>query len=106
MRGMAAPLSTDLRERVIRAWQNQEGTWEELALRFGVGVASVNRWVRRFRHTGAVTPAPHAGGQWHRIPDEDLPLLRQLVAERPDQTRAQLARAYARRRKVHVSVAT
>lgn len=106
MRGMAAPISVDLRERVIRAWQRKEGTWEELAERFEVGLASVNRWIGRFRQTGTVEPDPHAGGHQHLIPEEHLPLLRELVKERPDQTLPDLVEAYARRTKVYVSDAT
>jgi len=92
-----APLSVDLRARIIAAWQRQDSTWDELADVFDVGVASVNRLIRRFRATGSIEPEPHAGGQWHRIPDEKLPVLRALVVETPDATLEELTTAYMAR---------
>jgi transposase len=103
---MAAPLSNDLRERLIAAWKAKEGTWDELAARFQVGTATVDRWLRRYRKTGAVDPKPHGGGQKPRIPDEQLPVLRALVDEQPDRTLAELREVYAERTKAQVGRAT
>jgi len=69
----------ELRERVIRAWQRKNATWEELAELFDVGLATVNRWIGRFRRTGSAEALPHGGGQTHRIPAKMLPVLKALV---------------------------
>lgn len=96
----------DLRQRIIAAWQEREGTWKELAERFGVGEATVDRLVARFRRTGSVAPAPHGGGQSHRIPEEDLPVVRRLLEATPDITIEELAGAFRRESGKRVSRAT
>jgi hypothetical protein len=48
-RDLPAPLSLDLRSRVIAAWPSGEhGSWEELAATFRIDRATVNRLIRRF----------------------------------------------------------
>jgi transposase len=91
---MGSALSIDLRQRIIAAWQGQEGTWKELADRFGVGEATVDRLVARFRKSGSVAPDPHGGGQPALIPDEQLPVVRRLLDATPDITVAELAERY------------
>ena len=94
---MPAPLSIDLRKRIIAAWEQGEGTWEEIASTFKVGIATVNRLIRRYRASATVVPEPHGGGQRHRVPDEDLPLVRALLDERPDLTIEELRTAFCAR---------
>lgn len=96
----------DLRQRIIAAWQEREGTWKELAERFGVGEATVDRLVARFRRTGSVAPDPHGGGQSHRIPDEELPIVRRLLDATPDISIEELAEAYWLASRNRVSRAT
>lgn len=104
---MPAPLSTDLRLRVIAAWQSGEhGSWEELAATFRIGRATVNRLIRRFRETGSVEPAPHAGGPGPLIPEESLLAVWELVQDRPDATVEEFADEYAKLTGVRVSRAT
>jgi transposase len=93
---MGSPLSLDLRQRIITAWQQCEGTWKELAERFGVGEATVDRLVARFRRSGSVAPDPHSGGQSHLIPDEALPTVQLLLDAKPDITIEELAEVYRR----------
>lgn len=103
---MGRALSIDLRQRIIAAWQQREGTWKDLAERFGVGEATVDRLVARFRRTGSVEPDPHGGGQSHRIPDDELPVVRRLLDATPDITIEELAEAYRRETGERVSRAT
>lgn len=104
MRPKAYP--KELRERVIRAWQTTDATWEQLAELFDIGRATVDRWIGRFRRTGLATPLPHGGGQSHRIPAEKLAILKALVDEKPDRTLVELASWYEVRTGVKVSTAT
>jgi transposase len=102
-----APLSSDLRSRVIAAWQSGEhSSWDELAATFRIGRATVNRLIRRFRETGSVEPAPHAGGMEPLIPEESLLLVWELVQARPDGTVEEFADEYAKLTGVRVSRAT
>lgn len=94
---MVAPLSEDLRRRVVKAHLAGEGTYAELAVRFSIGEATISRLLRRFRESGGVEPKEHGGGFPARIPDERLDDLRKLVAERPDRTKEELVAAWVER---------
>lgn len=103
---MADPLSVDLRSRIIAAWQSATySSWKEIAETYGVGRATVIRLIRRFRATGSVAPAAHAGGLEPLIPEERL-LEFELVQEQPDRTIEELAVLYSEQSGVTVSRAT
>ena len=53
---MPRPLSNDLRERIVAAYQAGGLTYDDVAERFQVGPATVNRLLRRVRETGSVAP--------------------------------------------------
>jgi len=57
---MTAPLSNDLRERVVEAVLAGEPC-RSVAARFGVSVSSVVKWSQRDRATGSVAPARMGG---------------------------------------------
>ena len=103
---MAAASSADLRQRVVDAYRRGEGTYEELATRFSVGMASVSRWLRRHRETGGVDPRPHAGGPSLLIDGEDLTFLRKVVEAHPDWTETELGKELRAERKVKASDVT
>ena len=69
-------------------------SWNEAADEFKVGVATVNRLMRKDREGTSLEPLGHAGGQRHRIPDKDLKRLRRIVDRRPDATITELVEAY------------
>lgn len=87
------PYSMDLRERVVSACDRGEGTREEIARRFEVGVAWVYRLLKRRRETGSIEPKPHGGGQRPAFDTAADERLRQAVAERPDATLKELREA-------------
>ncbi len=57
---MTAPLSNDLRERVIAALGSGESC-RSVAARFGVAVSSVVKWSQRHRSTGSIGPGKMGG---------------------------------------------
>jgi transposase len=85
---------TELRNRAVRAYEAGEETCQQIAARFDIGVATLERWLRRQRLTGTLDPLAKAGGWSSPV---DGALLRRLVAERPDRTTQELTRAYNRR---------
>lgn len=103
---MPAPLSGDLRVRIIAAWQTGEHTWAELAERFGVGVATVNRLVGRFRATGSVAPTRQRYGAAPKLDATAVLVVESLLRERPDSTLAELVQALREETGLHVSEAT
>jgi transposase len=85
------PLSSDLRQRIITAYENKEGSQAELAERFKVGKASVERLVRLKRETGSLEPRPHAGGTSPRITEADHARLIEDFEREPDLRQADIA---------------
>jgi transposase len=57
---MTAPLSNDLRKRVVRAIEGGLSR-RVAAAKFDVSIASAVRWYQRFKRQGDVRPAPIGG---------------------------------------------
>jgi transposase len=77
---MTAPLSNDLRERVVKATVAGESC-RSVAARFGVSVSSVVKWSQRYRATGSVAPGQMGGHRKHVLEPH-----RAFIAERINQT--------------------
>jgi len=93
---MPAALSKDLRQRVIDAYDNGEGSYVQLAERFGIGVATVKRWMWRRRDTGTLdTLFSNNGRKAVFTTPENLELLRQVLEQEPDLTYEELAAAWS-----------
>ena len=90
---MPAPLSADLRRRVLDAARS--ATAPAVAARFGVSVSTVHRLRRLDRLHGSVKPKPHAGGRAHSIPDDDRPLIDSYLAENPSMPHEVIARRFS-----------
>src|SRR5260370_36162670 len=85
---MAKPLSEDLRRRVVAAIEGG-ATIPEVAEQCDVSISSVGRFLRLHRETGSVESAKFGGYKDFALAaHEDL--VRQLVAEQPDITLAEL----------------
>jgi transposase len=80
------PLSNDLRERILRAVDNHEGSRRKLAARFCVNPSTITRLLQLRRQTGSFDPRPHAGGVTPTLDQDALGRLRKLVEETPDAT--------------------
>lgn len=93
---MSRPYGMELRERVVAAYKAGDLTIEEVAERFTVGTATVKRWARRERETGAPAPAPPGGGMPARVGAEHEPTLLRLIEENNDATVAELAVLFTR----------
>ncbi len=94
-----AALSRDLRTRIIATWEKGELTWDQIADKFDVGRATVDRLIRLYRETKAVTPRPHGGGTPPKISNEKLPLMSEILEAHPDATLEELAEMYSKRSK-------
>jgi transposase len=58
---MPKPYSIDLREKIVTAYENQEGSMQKLAKRFQVSKNFVADLLKRFKETGQIAPKPHGG---------------------------------------------
>jgi transposase len=80
------PLSDDLRQRILAAVDNHEGSRRKLATRFAVNVSTITRLLQLRRQTGSSQPRPHAGGVSPTLDQDGLERLRGLVEQTPDAT--------------------
>ena len=84
--------STDLRQRVVAAYDAREGTQEQVAARFAVSVSWVRKLLRQRRATGSIEPRPRGGGHPPAFDAEAGARLRQAVRDDPDATLEELGR--------------
>jgi transposase len=100
------PYSLDLRQKILRAYDQRFGSQRALAALFGVSQAFVEKLLHRRRTTGQIAARPHAGGRQPRCDTAALAVVRQLVLEQPDATLAELCSRLQQRQGLRVSVAT
>ena len=79
-------VSDDLRERVVEAVVLGGLSRNQAAARFKVSVASAVRWVKRFRTTGEISPAPCGGDRRSGRIEAHHDYLLGLVRRSPDLT--------------------
>jgi len=93
--------STDLRERIVQAVARGEPQIS-VAQTFGVGVATVRRYVTQQRTRGTLTPKRHPGPAC-RIGPADQPALLAQVQAAPAATLAEHCATWAQTHHVRVS---
>ena len=85
---MTAPLSQDLRERIVRAVEGGSSI-RQAAVRYEVSPSAAVKLMRRVRETGSVAPG-RIGGHRRRVLDPHQDLLRSLVDAKPAITLGEL----------------
>lgn len=87
---MTAPLSNDLRERLIAAVEDGQSR-RAAAKRFGVAPSTAIKWVSRWRAEGRVDPKPMGGDRHsHRMEAHAAEILG-LIEDQRDITLAEIA---------------
>ncbi|EHP90628.1 transposase [Methylorubrum extorquens DSM 13060] len=79
---MGSPLSSDLRERVVKA-VSEGASRRQAAERFGVSPASAIRWQESFEREGRVAAKPQGGDRRSQHVEAHADLILRLRAERP-----------------------
>jgi putative transposase len=64
---MGKPYSMDLRTRVVASVERDGLSRRQAAERYGVGISTVIRWVRRLRETSKLTPGKMGGHRPKKI---------------------------------------
>lgn len=93
---MAAPLSQDLRRRLVGAVERGVSA-REAARRFEVSASAAIELVRRVRETGSAAPAKAGGRRRKPLLAGHEGLLRELTAAKPGITLAEMQAALAER---------
>jgi len=101
---MTAPLSQDLRERLVRAVE-EGASAREAAARFAVSASAAIKLVRRVRETGSTAPARIGGYRKPLLAGQEAFLLK-LTAERKGITLAEIRVALIERGVAPVSLMT
>lgn len=81
---MPAPLSVDLRQRIMAAYKAKEGSQRQLAERFKVSLSFIRDLRRQQRETGIVKPKLSGGGAVTKVGTDQLPIIAALVTAQPD----------------------
>lgn len=84
------PYSQDLRDRVMAAHDSGQFTQAQLAERFRVSVRFIRNLLARRRQRGSYAALTPSGGPKARLSPQHKQRLRELVAQQPDATLAEL----------------
>ena len=101
---MPAPLSIDLRQRILAAYQAKEGSQRQLAERFKVSLSFIRDLMRQYRQTHRIEPKPHGGGATAKLGSSQLSVIQALVAAQPDAFLHELCDQFEQRTGMRVSV--
>src|SRR5580700_1657371 len=92
---MRKTISLDLRERIVAAYDQKEGTREEVARRFRVSLGLVKKLLQQRRHTGDIRPRHRYSGRKPTLVQSHQQKLRELLTRKPDLTLEELRQALA-----------
>jgi len=98
--------SLDLRQRVVRAYEQADASISEIAEQFSVSVGFVKKMLRQWRATGDLTPKPHGGGKPASLSAKLRQRLRGKVRAQNDITLTELQDFLAAEEQTSVHVAT
>ena len=88
-----ATLSTDLRERILAAYDRGDGTRLQIAERFDVSLGMVKKLLQQRRDTGDIGPRHRYSGRKPKIMPKHQRHLERLVRKHPDMTLEELRNA-------------
>ena len=98
--------SVDLRQKIIDAHNQKEGSQRQLAKRFRVSLSFIENLLKRYRTDGTVEPRAHGGGQSAKLSPEQESVIATLVEEDNDAILTELCDRLEQRVGVRVSRAT
>ena len=88
-------VSLDLRERILKTYDNEDASRETVAKRFQVSLGMVKKLIQQRRHTGDIAPRHHHSGRKARILQSHRRQIRSLLSQKPDMTLEELRSAMA-----------
>ncbi len=88
-----ATLSIDLRQRILAAYDAEEGTREEIAERFCVSLGMVKKLLQQRRHTGDIGDRHRFSGRKPTILPSHQRQMQELLAKKNDLTLRELREA-------------
>lgn len=83
---MAATISLDLRERILRSYDNEEGTRQQIADRYQVSLGMVKKLLQQRKTTGEIGPRHHHSGRKPKFTLAHRQSLKKMLSKKPDMT--------------------
>ena len=77
--------SIDLRQKIIEAYQNQEGSQRQLAKRFKVSLSFIQILLKRYRESGEIASRQRGKGFTARLA-KHIKTVEKIVADKNDAT--------------------
>lgn len=102
---MTAPLSKDLRKRLVSAVENGQSR-RAAAGRFGVAVSTAVKWVNQWRREGRIEARPLGGDRHSHRMEAHAEEILALITETPDMTLAEIAGHLEKAHGLHVAQST
>ena len=101
-----AAYSIDLRQKILSAWQNKEGTQRELAKRFKVSLSFLRDFLRRYRETGEIAARVQGGDRRSKLKGKEQELLKIIVTEKSDIYLREIQEQIKERQGIEVSISS
>lgn len=99
------PYSLDLRQKIVKAYDNREGSQRQLAKRFNVSLAFVQKLLSRYYKEGTIEPLARVNGFPPKLAAYESEV-REIVAENKDDTLAELTQKLKQRLGIQFSPST
>src|SRR5271156_34145 len=102
---MANPLSKELREKIVSAYERGLGTIKEVAEIFSITERTVAKYLQIYRETGDLTPKPLP----ERPPiltDENLTIIKKIILLNKDGTLQDFRDAFENKTGIYVAIST
>ena len=97
--------SLDLRQKIIEAYLNKEGSIRQLAVRFKVAKSFIQKLIKRYKDEGTIEPKANNGGPTAKLAGKEA-VIEQLIKEKPDYTLQQLCDRVREKNGISVSIST
>lgn len=102
---MARPLSKDLREKIVSAYERGAGTMQEIADIFVISERSVARYLRLHREIGDLTPLP-LPGRPPILTEANLKIIKEIILLNKDGTLDEYCHAFYNKTGISVTIVT
>ena len=101
---MPQAYSLDLREKAVSAYENGEGTQEEIAMRFSIGLRTLQEWLTLKEATGSVEAKEYIyRGRRPVIGENGSEFIKKIIQEKPDTLISEIQSSYKKKFKVEVA---
>lgn len=101
-----AAYSIDLRQKILSAWKNKEGTQRDLAKRFKVSLSFIRDFLRRYRETGEINARPQRGDRRSKLNSTEQELLKIMVTEKSDIYLREIKEVIKEQKGIEVSISS